>query len=219
LSIKTNNATFHKVEQGNALIQYSTSIFQASSLLDCARKCQQQSCACFSYNIQSCSIGKCNSTNTTLGPSQEIYVSCFSSDGFTFITNNSVIACVWVSTNITDYITARDDCRSKDAYLYTVKRMDKLKWLPTYHKRTKIWIGLNDIEVEGTYRWEDDNSICSQNWINQTFIPGEPNNQIIGDQNGEDCINFYHFYSRLLNDSPCSINYTYICEKPFFNFP
>ncbi|KAI8798644.1 C-type lectin domain family 4 member M, partial [Biomphalaria glabrata] len=184
LSIKTNSATFHKVEQGNALIQYLTSIFQASSLLDCARKCQQQSCACFSYNIQSCSIGKCNSTNTTI-----------------------------------DYITARDDCRSKDAYLYTVKRMDKLKWLQTYHKRTKIWIGLNDIEVEGTYRWEDDNSICSQNWINQTFIPGEPNNQIIGDQNGEDCINFYHFYSDLLNDSPCSINYTYICEKPFFNFP
>ncbi|XP_055895531.1 perlucin-like [Biomphalaria glabrata] len=196
-------------------MQYSRKAFEATSPLDCARKCQLQKCASFSFSNHVCSIGQCNSTNATLGLSQEIYVSCFSSDGFTFIPFGSVSACVWVSTNITDYITARDDCRSKDGHLYTLKTMDKLKWLQTYYNRTKIWIGLNDIDVEGTYRWEDDYTVCSQSWMKQIFAPGEPNNRK-SSPNGEDCIHFYQNVP-LLNDANCLTNYTYICEKPFFN--
>ncbi|KAK6976446.1 C-type lectin domain family 4 member M, partial [Biomphalaria glabrata] len=59
----------------------------------------------------------------------------------------------------------------KDGHLYTLKTMDKLKWLQTYYNRTKIWIGLNDIDVEGTYRWEDDYTVCSQSWMKQIFAP------------------------------------------------
>ncbi|KAK0052491.1 C-type lectin domain family 4 member M, partial [Biomphalaria pfeifferi] len=57
----------------------------------------------------------------------------------------------------------------KDAHLYTVKTMDKLAWLQLNYNYMSLWIGLNDIDVEGTYRWEDDESVCSQSWINQTF--------------------------------------------------
>ncbi|XP_055894977.1 brevican core protein-like [Biomphalaria glabrata] len=209
---------YHKVEQ-NSVTQYDTITLQAKSRIDCARECQLEKCACFSYSNEACSIGKCDLAANTSGGSQEIYVSCYGNDGFNFITIGSASACVWVSTNATSYMTARDDCRAKDAHLYTVKTMEKLTWLQSNYNSMSLWIGLNDIDVEGTYRWEDDNTVCSQSWINQTFATGEPNNHFYpGGNYDEDCISF--FYSvPLLNDAPCVSMNTYICEKPFFNFP
>ncbi|XP_055893190.1 C-type lectin domain family 4 member M-like [Biomphalaria glabrata] len=119
---------------------------------------------------------------------------------------------------MTDYITARSSCRAKDAYLYTVKTMEKLTWLQTNYYKKILWIGLNDIEEEGTYRWEDDNSICSGSWINETFVSGQPSNGKLYTPDGEDCISFFYEVP-LLNDAYCFQNYSYICEKPFFNFP
>ncbi|XP_055893177.1 asialoglycoprotein receptor 2-like isoform X2 [Biomphalaria glabrata] len=219
IAVEMRLARFRKVEKSNLVTQYSTITIQARNLFDCARVCQIQNCHCYSFYNQVCSFGRCNLTsNNTLGPSQEIYVSCFESEGFNYITIGSVSACVWMSPIMTDYLTARDDCRAKDAHLYTVKTMEKLTWLQSMYPRKSIWIGLNDIEVEGTYRWEDDNTVCSKSWINQTFRSGEPNNGIFYGPSGEDCINFYYL-EPLLNDGFCLSNYTYICEKYFFNFP
>ncbi|KAI8798647.1 C-type lectin domain family 4 member M [Biomphalaria glabrata] len=219
LAVPTNSALFHKVDPGGSVMLYSTSTIQVASIMECARKCLEQNCSCYSYSIQSCSIGQCNSTNKTTIPSQEIYVPCYNSDGFALITMGSVCACVWFSTVKTDYITARDDCRDKDAHLYTVKTMDKLEWLQSNYLYMATWIGLNDINVEGTYMWEDDNTACSKSWIQQTFAPGEPSNYNPYSKSSEDCITFNYYIKMLLNDDNCLLNYTYICEKSFFNFP
>ncbi|XP_055895688.1 brevican core protein-like [Biomphalaria glabrata] len=215
LIVQVRSDYFYKVEKSNSVMQYSTTILQVTSLLDCSRKCQLQKCACFSYSNYVCSIGKCNLTNNNLGSSQEIYVSCLNSIGFNFITIGSVRACVWMSSNSTDYITARDDCRGKDAHLYTVKTMDRLKWLQTYYPKTSIWIGLNDMVVEGILLWEDDNSVCNSSCISQYFNAGEPTNSKYLTPDGEDCITYY-LNLPLLNDVTCSLTYVYICEKPFF---
>ncbi|KAK0052494.1 C-type lectin domain family 4 member M, partial [Biomphalaria pfeifferi] len=171
LAGEITSAILHQVEKNQPIKLYSTSTIQARSLVDCARKCHDQNCACYSYSMQSCFIGKCNLTITYLEPGPGLYVSCFSSDGFNFVTIGSVSACVWVSAFATDYITARDDCRDKDAHLYTVKTMDKLKWLQTNYPKFFLWVGLNDIDVEGTYRWEDDNTVCNSSCLSQYFIP------------------------------------------------
>ena len=70
-----------------------------------------------------------------------------------------------------------------------------------------MWFGLNDIEHEGTFTWEADNSIVNfTNWV-----PGEPNNW----KKTQDCVAVGAKTSLgLWNDDPCVSTRRYICEKP-----
>ena len=73
--------------------------------------------------------------------------------------------------------------------------------------RYRFWLGLTDAAVEGTYRWESDNSL-----VNYThWAVAEPNNM-----NGvEDCVWLYGAGDPgFWNDDNCFKEYYYICEKP-----
>lgn len=55
----------------------------------------------------------------------------------------------------------------------TVKTPLKYKILLEVIKvTTHTWIGLDDIEVEGTYRWDDDGSVLDANWRKEIFRTG-----------------------------------------------
>ncbi|XP_055873423.1 C-type lectin domain family 4 member E-like [Biomphalaria glabrata] len=146
---------------------------------------------------------------------KEVYVACDLSDGFQLVTSGTTSACVWVSTNMTNYFFARNSCRGKSAYLYTVKTIGKLEILQKNYDSTSLWVGLNDIDVENVFRWEDDNTICDSTCRGQVFAQGEPNNEY----DEEDCVHYYNSYrpSPFLNDKNCFTNLAYICEKPLFN--
>jgi len=62
-----------------------------------------------------------------------------------------------------------------------------------------IWLGLNDIAVEGIFTWSDGSNVTYKNWNR-----GEPNNLT-----GEDCV---QLIKEQWNDVPCNINNTFVCK-------
>lgn len=67
-----------------------------------------------------------------------------------------------------------------------------------------MWIGLSDIEYEGTFTWEVDNSrVNFTNWAS-----GMPDNRM-----NQDCV-AVHAHSWVWDDISCDIWFPYICEKP-----
>ncbi|XP_078495029.1 hepatic lectin-like [Ciona intestinalis] len=72
------------------------------------------------------------------------------------------------------------------------------------------WIGLNDIEQEGTWVWENGERLLSSdaNWH-----PGEPN-----DHGGaEDCVVLWNDGSVRWYDEPCSYTLIPLCEMSVFD--
>ena len=66
-----------------------------------------------------------------------------------------------------------------------------------------IWIGANDLDVEGQWKWVSDNSIIEYN----AWAPGEPN-----DQENEDCGHLRDENSEW-NDIPCTKKLKYVCKR------
>lgn len=76
----------------------------------------------------------------------------------------------------------------------------------TFHSLQYVWIGLSDIEREGTFRWEVDNSTVGfANWES-----GQPNNF-----DEQDCVTLgaREFFG-LWNDYECRMALLYVCEEP-----
>ena len=63
-----------------------------------------------------------------------------------------------------------------------------------------LWIGLNDIEKEGEYRWHDGSLVTWTSWM-----ANQPNN-LHGNQQ---CVNIE---DRVINDIDCNLEINFICE-------
>ncbi|XP_055873825.1 uncharacterized protein LOC129924072 [Biomphalaria glabrata] len=175
LATTMTSVHIQKSERNDLVILNSTLIY-ASSNLDCSRKCLlSSSCYCYYFNIQekTCDIGKCSIDHVNVVPKKDIYIPCEFNKGFQFVTIGGSRECLSVSTKKYDYIRARDDCRSKSSHLYTIHNITKLTWLQRTFGNTYVWVGLNDIDVENTFRWEDDNSVISGSLKGSTFAPGK----------------------------------------------
>ncbi|XP_068224470.1 perlucin-like protein isoform X2 [Palaemon carinicauda] len=68
----------------------------------------------------------------------------------------------------------------------------------------KTWIGLNDQEEEGTFRWSHDKSLPQYN----KWMSGEPNDYY-GD---EDCVVSHPYYNNHWNDISCDQEFKFACE-------
>ncbi|XP_072018636.1 uncharacterized protein [Amphiura filiformis] len=117
--------------------------------------------------------------------------------------------CYYVSSEeAVTFGDAQTACLGKNAMLTSIHDQDEQEFISDLvaagsgHK----WIGLNDIDVEGTFTWIDGTQLDFEFWAIY-----QPDN----DQGMEDCVHLKNGGSNtgLWNDIPCSDTYKYICKK------
>ncbi|PVD31930.1 hypothetical protein C0Q70_07356 [Pomacea canaliculata] len=121
--------------------------------------------------------------------------------------------CFKFLTRHKNYVTAKADCEADGAHLYDVNSPDldeervrfaiKQEGLPLY---IDIWLGGNDLEVEGDYRWSDGTPLSSSSKLWDT---GQPNDA----DGGQDCIVLHVTDLQfVLYDYRCSSHLRYLCQ-------
>ncbi|XP_035685287.1 uncharacterized protein LOC118421889 [Branchiostoma floridae] len=115
------------------------------------------------------------------------------------------------------YTKARDACVKEGATLGIFKDQDthdfvvSLRNLQAPDKR--VWIGLNDIENEGSFVWEDGSPLGEFS----AWIPGQPNNK-----KNDDCVKIRPNTGSIpnqWNDWPCTKADGYVCQKLLSSLP
>uniref|UniRef100_A0A4W3GGY2 C-type lectin domain-containing protein n=1 Tax=Callorhinchus milii TaxID=7868 RepID=A0A4W3GGY2_CALMI len=89
--------------------------------------------------------------------------------------------------------------------IHTEKQNDFLHDLvsnATKHHDRPFWIGFNDINVEGNFKWSDGSKINFINWYNE--VPDDFNEH-------EDCVHMNHHIPKKWNDLPCDEKLPYVC--------
>ena len=113
---------------------------------------------------------------------------------------------------------AKENCESLGAKLAEPQSPCESDLLHYYLQITRskdetkkhAWIGINDIDTEGTFVFASSNQGLPYTYWN----PTEPSN---GNGNGEDCVHLYYEKENgEWNDIPCNYQALSICEKPHF---
>ncbi|KAF7645313.1 hypothetical protein LDENG_00206740 [Lucifuga dentata] len=99
---------------------------------------------------------------------------------------------------------SRDDCLQRGADLMILNSKEEEVFGRKFTKN--LWIGLNDTETEGVWKWLDGTPVDKSYWG-----PGEPNNDYEG--RSENCAELRSGAFKGLNDLPCDIKTFWICEK------
>uniref|UniRef100_A0A3P9DJE8 C-type lectin domain-containing protein n=1 Tax=Maylandia zebra TaxID=106582 RepID=A0A3P9DJE8_9CICH len=110
-------------------------------------------------------------------------------------------SCYLLSERSGSWDAARMDCRNRGADLLVINSPEEQKFLSTI--TTEVWIGLNDKEQEGTWRWVDGTPQILMNWGRD-----QPDN---GGE--EDCVHLGGDKQKSWNDLWCSSSHQWICEK------
>ncbi|XP_052695297.1 C-type lectin domain family 17, member A-like, partial [Crassostrea angulata] len=114
---------------------------------------------------------------------------------------------------------ARMDCQKMCSYLVEIESTMEAEWISkTFIDQANCgrdpyactaWTGLNDLHIEGQYRWDHSNTFLNfSNWF-----PGEPSLGSPSNAFDRDCIDMLR--NGLWNDRPCSYLNSVICEKSF----
>ncbi|KAI4905092.1 hypothetical protein NFI96_030885, partial [Prochilodus magdalenae] len=101
---------------------------------------------------------------------------------------------------------SRRYCQDKGADLVIIKSRDKQEFIDKAFGRTNSWIGLTDVDSEGSWKWVDGSALTSLEF----WWPGEPNDEINEDCAGTDVKNSGSSW----NDFVCDLPMVGICEKP-----
>ncbi|XP_029979951.1 CD209 antigen-like protein C isoform X2 [Sphaeramia orbicularis] len=114
-------------------------------------------------------------------------------------------SCYWFSNEKRNWEAARQDCRNRGADLVIIKSEDEQNFISRF--KQDYWIGLNDLEKEGTWKWVDGSPVTLTFWA-----VGQPDNGNNDPQWGEeDCAHVTG--SGQWNDRSCSYPFHWICEK------
>ncbi|XP_075886997.1 CD209 antigen-like isoform X2 [Nelusetta ayraudi] len=117
-------------------------------------------------------------------------------------------SCYSLSTQALSWEKAREFCIKEGANLVTIDNAEEQEFVS--EKITgDTWIGLNDREEEGTWKWAMDNSPL----IHPFWSENQPDN---GGQNQgwgeEDCVHL-QLWSKKWNDLRCNYSTNCMCEK------
>ncbi|XP_047455947.1 CD209 antigen-like protein C [Mugil cephalus] len=114
--------------------------------------------------------------------------------------------CHFLSEASGSWDEGRQDCRNRGADLVVIDSPEEQTSVADFIKRD-TWIGLNDKEEEGTWKWIDGTPVTLKYWASK-----QPDN---GDQKWgeEDCAQFLNRHSSPWNDVPCSKSLPWMCEK------
>ncbi|XP_026215268.1 C-type lectin domain family 4 member M-like [Anabas testudineus] len=100
---------------------------------------------------------------------------------------------------------SRNDCQQRGADLVIINSAKEQDFIRSWRKH--MWIGLNDREVEGTWRWVDGTPVLT---ATRFWGTSEPNDA----KGTEDCAEIYNYESQnSWNDAPCEIQKHWICES------
>ena len=101
-----------------------------------------------------------------------------------------------------NYLDAKAQCESDGVYLATPRSDDQNAFLSSLIPNENIWIGLNDIDEEGTFVSVDDKEVSYTNWYT-----GEPN-----DSGNEDGVAILGVSSnKYWNDKPITMRLKFVC--------
>ncbi|KAH9494648.1 C-type lectin domain 4 member F [Bulinus truncatus] len=115
--------------------------------------------------------------------------------------------CLYFSTKRAKFDKAKKDCASRyNSHLFTPRNDLQFNVLKDVKKDS--WVGLDDNDEEGKFRWHDDKSILNTEDFNQNiWALDQPDNE----EGIEHCIHYWPI-RKGLNDRPCSSKQYYICE-------
>ncbi|XP_054888123.1 CD209 antigen-like protein A [Poeciliopsis prolifica] len=118
-------------------------------------------------------------------------------------------SCYFLSTSSGSWDEARTDCMNRGGDLVVIDDDDEENLLSKMTKK-ETWIGLNDKETEGSWKWVDDTPLTqavTKYWSNK-----QPDNGNGDSQYGEeDCVHIT--IEKLWNDLKCSASLQWLCEK------
>nr|UZS59100.1 C-type lectin [Macrobrachium nipponense] len=117
-------------------------------------------------------------------------------------------SCYFLGKDTSTWEQSRQKCLALDSDLVTITRDEEYNFLRDLAKGHDTYVGLNDLQEEGTYRWVADGTI--HQIVESWWAEGEPNNQ----GSREHCVHFCRSKGDRLNDHICANEFRYICEKP-----
>ncbi|KAM9363658.1 CD209 antigen-like protein A [Symphorus nematophorus] len=124
----------------------------------------------------------------------------YSQQGWTYFSGSFY----YVSSSMKTWQESRDYCLQKGADLMIINSQEEQNF--TRQLKDNLWIGLTDIETEGTWKWLDGTPLTTSYWQH-----GEPNSYELKE---EDCAEVrYHKEENNWNDRPCDLPIFWICEK------
>ncbi|XP_042338366.1 C-type lectin domain family 4 member D-like [Plectropomus leopardus] len=122
--------------------------------------------------------------------------------------------CFHLSTDRASYSNSSQICSEMGAHLATLTTKEQHDAVTIESSRIGgslyYFIGLNDIEKEGEWRWEDKKPLEIPFWSTDYLV--QPDNYLWGETEGEDCA----VVDALLQtwyDVPCHFTYRRICQK------
>ncbi|XP_064089315.1 CD209 antigen-like protein C [Macrobrachium nipponense] len=116
-------------------------------------------------------------------------------------------SCYFISKDTSTWEESRQKCIALNSDLVKITHDDEYNFLGNLAKGHHTYIGLSDLQEEGTYRWVADDTI--HQIVESWWRKGEPNNH----SSGEHCAH-YRSPNDGLNDIACDSKFRYICEKP-----
>ena len=105
-----------------------------------------------------------------------------------------------------NYLDAKAQCESDGAYLATPRSDDQNAFLSSLIPNENIWIGLNDIDEEGTFVSVDDKEVSYTKWLY-----GEPNDS--GNEDGVEIIGDRESSNGYWNDKSTTIQNQFVCTS------
>ena len=107
-----------------------------------------------------------------------------------------------------NYADATEACKTLGGSLVMPKSPEEQSVAITarVNGRESSWLGLDDIEIEGSWRWADGDALTWNNWNSR-----EPNNA----GGREDCGHMRADTLGLWNDAPCNVLLRYICQVDY----
>ncbi|XP_055879830.1 CD209 antigen-like isoform X2 [Biomphalaria glabrata] len=118
------------------------------------------------------------------------------------------MCCFW-SVIPKTFADAKADCEARGARLAVFKGADKMAFLISQLSiwARDIWIGLDDIQKEGTFVWHDGTILYKHEYHPLYFSNDNPDND-----DNQDCVDLSWSYWKFDDDS-CSKSKNYVCEK------
>ena len=103
-----------------------------------------------------------------------------------------------------NYHDAKDQCEVDGAYLATPRSNEENAFIASLIPNANIWIGLNDIDEEGTFVSVDGEDVTYKKWSN-----GEPNDS--GNEDGVEIIGDRELSNGYWNDKSTKIQNQFVC--------